>query len=141
MHLGGKDKTHNRLWSARKRRGLSQKQVAFLLGHHTADQISRYEKGLRLPTLETALKLEIIYRTPLRMLFSERYDQLCAELQQKIQGSQALRSLCEDFASQAEDGSEFCTYADLLRMPAPSEADLSRVRRHVIQLTKKMAFL
>jgi transcriptional regulator with XRE-family HTH domain len=43
---GGKIKISNRLWKARKRRGLGQKQVAFLIGK-TIGEVSRYERGVR----------------------------------------------------------------------------------------------
>ena len=137
MPLGGTTKTHNRLWLARKRRGLRQKQVAFLLNHHTVDQISRYEKGLRVPTLETALRLEIVYQTPLRLLFADLYEKLQGEIKQKMQGSAGLQST----AGEQEDLREFCAYAELLSMPSLSQAERDKVRRHVIDLTRRMAYL
>ena len=61
------------LWQARQRSGLTQKTIAHLLGRKFTDEISRYENGQRIPTLQTALKLEIIYRVPIRLLFYEKY--------------------------------------------------------------------
>jgi DNA-binding XRE family transcriptional regulator len=52
-----KPKTLNNLWQARKRLSLTQLQLAFLLGHKYKDNAYRLEKGLKLPTLETALRL------------------------------------------------------------------------------------
>ena len=83
----------NNLWTYRKKNGLSQKQVAFLLGHKTASQLSRYEKGIKLPGLINTLKLEIIYRTPVSFIFYEHYQRLKNEIRSKEDG---LRKKLED---------------------------------------------
>lgn len=66
----------NHLWLYRKRMGFSQKQVALLLGHKSTWPISDYERGKRLPTLTTALKLEIILRVPVAFLYQDLYGNL-----------------------------------------------------------------
>lgn len=53
----------NRLWRYRRRTGFSQQEVAELAGYLTPSEISRFERGERLPSLLMALKLEVIYRT------------------------------------------------------------------------------
>jgi transcriptional regulator with XRE-family HTH domain len=63
----------NRLWIYRKRMRYSQRTVALLLGHKTATHVSAYEHGRRLPSLETALKLELILRVPVAFLFQDAY--------------------------------------------------------------------
>ena len=73
----------NNLWTYRKRFGLSQKQAAFLLDHKTTSQLSRYEKGTKVPGLETALKLEILYRVPVAFLFYDCYQKLKDEIRSK----------------------------------------------------------
>ena len=140
MNSGGRTKTPNRLWLARKRSALGQKQVAYLLNHRTVDQVSRFEKGLRIPNLETALRLEIIYRTPLRVLFTDLYENLREDLHAKIT-KQTLKGINGVDERDEEGAGEFCTYADLLRMPSPAPAELLKVRRHVTRLMKRMAFL
>src|SRR6202021_2301881 len=60
----------NYLRSHRKRSGLSQSDVAFLLGSQDAAQLSRYEKGHRLPKLQTAIALEAIFGVSVGTLFS-----------------------------------------------------------------------
>ena len=57
------------LWLARKRLGLSQKRVASLLGRRSVSVISEYEHGVKTPPLPIALKLQLIYQTPLGELF------------------------------------------------------------------------
>ena len=141
MKPGGPNKTHNRLWLIRKRCGLRQKQVAALLNHRTIDQISRYEKSLRIPNLETALKLEIIYGTPLRMLFKHLYEQLQEEIRQKIESNYSLKQ-SHGTTQREEDGErDYCTYSDILGSPFPSPAELTQVRRHITRLAKKLAYL
>ena len=70
----------NRLWIARKRAGLPQKGVATLLGHHSLSKVSEYECGRKLPGLRTALKLELIYQTPLAELFPGLHTELLHEI-------------------------------------------------------------
>lgn len=70
---------HNKLWQGRERAGLERKQVALLSGK-TVDEISRYERGLNKPNLQTALKFEIIYRMPVKLLFPELFRKLEIEI-------------------------------------------------------------
>ena len=57
------------LWLARKRLGWSQKWVAALLGRRSVSVVSEYERGVKTPPLPIALKLQLIYQTPLAELF------------------------------------------------------------------------
>ncbi len=61
---------NNYLRSYRRRSGLSQNEVAFLLGSHDGGQVSRYEKGHRLPPLRTALAFTAILGVSIGTLFS-----------------------------------------------------------------------
>src|SRR5262245_24983210 len=92
---GGKIKTRNRLWSARKRRNLRQKQVALLLGK-TIQEISRYETGSRVPELYTLLALEVIYKKPLHTLFPETHKQVLKDLQSKLNRQEFLQTIYAD---------------------------------------------
>src|SRR5438094_2838868 len=60
----------NYLRTYRKRSGLTQREVAFLLGWKGGAQLSRYEKLRRLPPLRTALAFEAIFKIPLSELFA-----------------------------------------------------------------------
>jgi hypothetical protein len=69
----------NYLRACRKKSGLTQHEVGFLLGRENGAQVSRYEKRHRLPPLETALAREEISGFPL--LSSLRgYDRQLAEI-------------------------------------------------------------
>ncbi len=60
----------NYLHSYRKESGLSQQEVAFLLGCEDGTLVSRYEKRRRLPPIETALACEEIFGVPFAELFA-----------------------------------------------------------------------
>ncbi len=66
----------NALWRYRRRAALSQEDVAELAGYLASSDISRFEHGERLPSLLMALKLEIIYRTPVAFLYQDLYLRL-----------------------------------------------------------------
>ncbi len=78
-----KQKYKNKLCIVRKKIGLEQKQVAALLGHKTTDQISRYERGAKLPGLKTAIKLGIVYHLPIQVLFYGFYEACLNEIKKQ----------------------------------------------------------
>ncbi len=117
-----------------------QKQVAYLLNHHTSDQVSRYELGTRLPTLETALLLEMIYGTPLRILYKDRYERLQDELQTRLKRVPQLQERLAEFLEE-EGVREYCAYSEMLQMAHPAQADQLKARLHVTELAKRLAYL
>ena len=82
---------NNSLWVARNRMGFSQVRVARALGLKRTSVLSRYEHGTRVPSLVNALKLEIVYRTPVAYLF----DSLYVDLKHKIR-SKEERIQCKE---------------------------------------------
>jgi len=60
----------NYLRAHRKQSGLSQDEVAFLLGCESGSLLSRYEKRRRLPSRETALACEAVFGVPVAELFA-----------------------------------------------------------------------
>lgn len=60
----------NYLRRHRKRAGLSQDEVAFLLGGRSGAKISQYERFRRRPTLETAFAFEAAFGVPAHTLFA-----------------------------------------------------------------------
>src|SRR4051812_18817059 len=88
----------------RKRLGLSQDDVAFLLGWSGSAQTSRYEHFCRIPTLRTALALSVIFQAPIHELFSgekhevedavsKRAQVMVEQLQQKNPGRRSAHKL------------------------------------------------
>lgn len=140
MPSGGRSTISNRLWQTRKRRELEQKQVAYLLNHHTPDQVSRYELGTRMPTLGTALMLEMIYGAPLRVLYKDLYERLQAELRARLERIPQSHGRLAEFLN--EDGlREYCAYSELLQTAQPAQADQLKARRHVTEMAKRLAYL
>jgi transcriptional regulator with XRE-family HTH domain len=135
--MEAKTKINNRLWQARHRAGLEQKQAAHLLGHKTLDQISRYERGDRLPSLRIAFKLEIIYRTPLRELFPELYERYRIEIADKYTATKSSSSQ-EPETPRLPIGAHICTYENLLFKKKPNEKDINLARRHSIKLMRQL---
>jgi transcriptional regulator with XRE-family HTH domain len=66
----------NYLRTYRRQAGLSQAELAFLLGCRDGAQISRYERRTRQPSIRVVLGLEVIFRIPVRELFAGRFDQI-----------------------------------------------------------------
>jgi transcriptional regulator with XRE-family HTH domain len=60
----------------RLRTGLSQDDVAYLIGVERGASVSRYEQGIRLPDLVTALALEIVLGQPVRELYLGRIERM-----------------------------------------------------------------
>lgn len=58
----------------RRRSGLSERQVAYLLGCASGSKVSRYERFARLPDLRTVFAYEIIFHTPAQELLAGIYD-------------------------------------------------------------------
>ena len=69
-------KLDNYLRTFRKRTGLSQSEVAYLLGCRDGSKVSRYEHFQRQPNLETALAFEVIFNTPVREMFGGLHEQV-----------------------------------------------------------------
>src|SRR5262245_36165252 len=69
-------RSQNHIFNMRRNRRLLQKQLAVLLGHRYTHMISRYEHGVSLPPMATALLLEIALGTRLSELYPALYRHL-----------------------------------------------------------------
>lgn len=85
-----KHKYKNDLASARRRIGFTRKFVANLV-HRSVDAVEKYEMGTLMPSLETALQLEIIYRTPVAFLYVHLYRELRDDLRTEEIALRAVR--------------------------------------------------
>lgn len=68
------DRLDNYLRGYRKRAGLTQDEVASLLGCRIGTKVARYESGSREPSLEVLLELEAVFGAPVRELFAGRAE-------------------------------------------------------------------
>jgi transcriptional regulator with XRE-family HTH domain len=74
----------NYLRTYRKRSGLTQSEVAFLLGCKDGTKISRYERRHRLPNLRTAFACASILQVPLATIFSSIQREVDREVASRI---------------------------------------------------------
>jgi transcriptional regulator with XRE-family HTH domain len=80
LHFDGRP-IHYYLKSYRRRAHLSQKELAYLLGATTPAKVSRYESGLRIPSLESGLAYEAALGEPVAKLFRGRYEAIHKEVE------------------------------------------------------------
>lgn len=66
----------NYVRSNRKRLGLSQDEVAFLLGTQSGAKVCRHERFVREPSLATALAYQAIFQKPASELFRGIYQKI-----------------------------------------------------------------
>ncbi len=66
-----KDIVPNKLKEYRMKAGLTQKEVATLLGFTSEDRICHWEKGRNIPSLINLFKLAKAYRATVMELYSE----------------------------------------------------------------------
>ncbi|MCK4351818.1 helix-turn-helix transcriptional regulator [candidate division WOR-3 bacterium] len=65
----------NSLRYYRKRKGLTQRQVAGALGLKDSSRICDWEVGRKLPNLKYALMLAALFKCPLIVLYSDLHNQ------------------------------------------------------------------
>jgi transcriptional regulator with XRE-family HTH domain len=75
-------KLPNYLRACRKSSGLSQEEIAFLLGFHSS-HISRYERFRRTPGFKMAIAFEVIFKTSVRVLFSGDYHKIDTSIRRR----------------------------------------------------------
>lgn len=66
----------NNIRRYRKLRYLRQRDVANMLGLKETNDIYRWERGKKLPSLQNALKLSYILKCPIEILFLNQYKEL-----------------------------------------------------------------
>jgi hypothetical protein len=99
-----KERLRNYLRTHRKKAGLSERDVAVLLAYSDDVAISRHEQSTTMPPLSAAIAYEIIFKTPVSVLFhgirdaaksaiEDRLRKLGEELQAKHgKGARAART-------------------------------------------------
>ena len=61
-------RTHRRVW------GLTQQELASLMGFESAAHVSRIENGKRAPTIESAFACQVLFGIPPSAMFPHAYD-------------------------------------------------------------------
>lgn len=70
------NKLPNYLRKYRKRAGLSQREIAYLLGAQDPARVSRYEHFRGAPSLRIALAFSILFKVPTDQLFGGDYQKV-----------------------------------------------------------------
>jgi DNA-binding XRE family transcriptional regulator len=73
-----------RLRTLRIRSGLSQKELAEILGFSTAASVFRHETSSAVPNLHTALGYEAIFRVPISELFPGFYQTVQVGVEERL---------------------------------------------------------
>lgn len=83
----------NHLRRYRKLKGLTQTEVAKILGFKTSDRISLWERGICLPNLINCIKLAALYNTMIDALYMDFVREMRAEMFRKTQKQMSSRSI------------------------------------------------
>lgn len=75
----------NYLRTYRKHSGLSQREVAFLVGWKSGEQLSRYENRRRLPTFRDALACETVFNVPIGELYPGVREAIAKETNARLE--------------------------------------------------------
>jgi len=67
---------HNRIRQFRMEKGLTQRELAHILGYKSVSSLSHLERGCKLPSLKTAMKLEIALQRFIGDIFPRLYNKL-----------------------------------------------------------------
>jgi len=73
----------NNIRTFRMRRGLSQKEVARLLGHRNQSLLSHWENGNKLPSLMNLFKLSAALKVPGELLYRNLFQSANYEVHQR----------------------------------------------------------
>lgn len=82
-----KSHIRNSLKKYRHIMGYSQKEVAKILSFKSASRISRWERGLGMPSVENLLKLSFLYSTLPAELYADLWIEVREKLREKKLGS------------------------------------------------------
>lgn len=120
----------SRLQQARKRLGFEQKRIVNLLGYKTIPPVSRYENGKTIPSLKVALKLSIIYRLPIRVLFESYYEKCRRELNNRSERLDKKSSFWVDLT----EPTDYCSYTEMINASFLTDMDKKKIQKHVLNL-------
>lgn len=64
----------NRIKQLRREKGLTQRELARLMGYQSISSLSHMEAGRKLPSLRTAMKLEAAFQRPIRDIYPRLFE-------------------------------------------------------------------
>ncbi|MGH7711701.1 MAG: helix-turn-helix transcriptional regulator [Gemmatimonadaceae bacterium] len=110
----------NYLRAYRVRAGLSQEEMAYLLGLSGGPKISKYEMGRRMPDIRTLIAYERVLGVPVSELYAGLHNQVDRETRRRA------RTLAERVAKTAQQSGRAYKLAGLaaIARPVAGESDL-----------------
>ena len=78
--------TGNYLKSHRKKTGLSQRELALLIGYADEGQVSRHERSKSIPPLIVALSYEALFRVSVSVIFPGLFSALAERIEERLAG-------------------------------------------------------
>jgi DNA-binding XRE family transcriptional regulator len=126
------------LLRARRRRGFERKQVSWLLGHSGPQVIAQYERGQKLPSIQNAIRLSLIYGCDLEEMFPENFRIARAAIAEK---SASHRLIARNRIPGLLRNINKCTYEDDLNDPSNAADRRGEIRDHITRLAKALAQL
>ena len=99
----------------RKRSGLSQPELARLLGCKEGSKVSRYERGDRFPSFDALLAYEIVFRETTQRLFAGVSHRARAEIKKRARTLFRELDAKEPFTASVKHKMDFLT--DLIYPP------------------------
>ena len=81
-----KSQVHNYLRAYRKRAGLTQQELARLLGVPSGEEVCRLERHVRHPNLNVAFACQALFGVPAHELFPNFYTKVEQQTKQRAQG-------------------------------------------------------
>ena len=121
---------------ARRRRVLERKQASWLLGYKGPQLLAEYERGEKLPSLQNAIKLTLIYGCELEDIFPENYK---LARKQTMEKATARTLIAHNGVQPLIKSINRCSYEDILVDEKKAELHRSDIRDHVTRLAKALA--
>ncbi len=66
----------NNIRRFRMERGITQRQLAHIIGYQSVSSLSHLERGRKLPSIQTAMKLEVAFQRLIPDIFPRLYDEV-----------------------------------------------------------------
>lgn len=76
--------TGNYLRSHRRMSGLSQRELAGIIGYLTRFQIARHEESTTVPAFIIAISYEVVFRVPISEIFPGLYQSVEARIEEQL---------------------------------------------------------
>ncbi len=73
----------NHIWKYRKGARMGQKRLAHLLNHANHSQVSSWERGASVPTVQNLFKLAHILQIPAETLYADLYRRCAKEVDKR----------------------------------------------------------